>query len=75
LIALGFGHRVARALLVGWVAALAVTSGLTPLVWGHAPLVVGIASGVITGTWLGLVVWLWGYCRRRAARAADAPAG
>ena len=71
LIAVGFGHRAAGALLVGWVAALAVTNGMSPFVWGFGSVADGIKSGVITGLWLGLVVWLWAYCRRRAARASD----
>jgi hypothetical protein len=74
LAAVGFRHRAAGPLLVGWVAALAVTNGLSPFVWGHASVAVGIKSGVITGIWLGLVVWLWGYCRRRAARASESHA-
>jgi hypothetical protein len=74
LIALRLRHRAAGALLVGWVAALAVSNGSGPVVWGHEAVAVGIKSGVITGTWLGLVVWLRGYCRRRAARAPESPA-
>jgi hypothetical protein len=72
LIALGFGHRATGALLVGWVATLAMTNGLSPVVWRHDAIAVGIKSGVITGTWLGLAVWLWGYCHRRATRGASA---
>lgn len=66
LITLGFSHRAVGALLVGWVATLALNNGLGPIVWGHEAVGVGIKSGVITGTWLGLVVWLWRYCRRHS---------
>lgn len=74
LIALGFGHRAAGALLVGWVAALAFGNGLSPIAWGREPIAVGVRSGVITGTWIGLLLWLRGYCRRRAARTSESQA-
>jgi hypothetical protein len=73
LVAIGFGHRAAGFLLVAWVAVLALTNGLSPLVRARESIGVGVRSAVITGAWLGLVVWLRGYCRRRAMRPTGTP--
>lgn len=75
LIALGLRQRAAGVLLVGWVAALALTNLLGPIAWGHESIRLGIKSGVITGTWLGLLVWVWGYARPRAAHAGGSSFG
>ena len=52
------GYAWARALLSVWVALIAVTGGLAPVVWGGAAVGAGIAAGLASAGVALLVVWL-----------------
>jgi hypothetical protein len=59
LIAIALRLRVALPLLILWGAALTVTGGLAPVVWGEGGIPVGLAAGLSVAVVVFLVVRGW----------------
>lgn len=67
LVALADRHRSARALLIIWAVCLTLTSGLAPVVWGRAAILVGVESGAGASVVLALLLWGWRWAVLRAS--------
>ena len=57
LVASAIARRWVLPLLVAWGAALTVTGGLAPVVWGEQGALVGIVAGLCTAGIAALVLW------------------
>lgn len=59
LTSMGARLRIATRFLYGWCIATTLTSGLAPVVYGGATLIVGAAGGVAGAIIAIIVLWLW----------------
>jgi hypothetical protein len=68
LVALPIMRRWVLPLLLLWGAALTLTGGLAPVVWGEQGALVGVLGGLCTAGIVALVVWA---CRRHNRDVAE----
>lgn len=50
------GHKAAMPLMVGWATLITVTGAMAPVVWGGAPVKIGVLSALASGAVATLVL-------------------
>lgn len=75
LLAMLFRRGWVAALLLAWGAAVTVTGGLAPVVWGEQGWGVGAAAGASVAAAVALVLWAWRAHERAGTPGGAEPAG